>query len=68
MWIWDQRFTDPRKKEAWSWKALYGLNWLFIVIGFFIMIAGTYGSVIAINSSLNSGNTTSPFSCADNSG
>lgn len=67
MWIWDQKFTAPEDKRRWTWKALYVMNWTFIVIGFFIMIAGTYGSVIAINNSLNGGNTTSPFSCADNS-
>jgi len=36
--------------------------------GSYELITGTYGSVVIINRSLNSGSTVSPFSCADNSG
>lgn len=33
------------------------MNSVFIVIGFFIMVAGTYGAVVAIDNSFAAGNT-----------
>ncbi|GFZ50956.1 hypothetical protein JCM24511_08714 [Saitozyma sp. JCM 24511] len=66
MWLWDE-WRSPNRGTL-KWKALVAMNILFIVLGFFVMIAGTYGSVVAINQSLHDGNTSAPFSCADNSG
>lgn len=39
-----------------------------IVLGMFLMIAGTYGSIVSIIESYNSDGGTSAWSCADNSG
>jgi hypothetical protein len=62
--MWDN-WREPRTL---AWKLLFAMNCAFFIIGWFLMVAGTYGSVIAINNSYNTGNISSPFSCADNSG
>ncbi|GAA5832495.1 hypothetical protein JCM11251_001346 [Rhodosporidiobolus azoricus] len=43
-------------------------NILLVLVASFIMVAGTYGSVLAIRDGLANGGGTSPFGCQDNSG
>jgi hypothetical protein len=57
MWLWDE-WRSPNRGTL-KWKALVAMNITFIILGFFVMIAGTYGSVVAINQSLHDGNTSS---------
>jgi len=64
MWMWDN-FRAVRTKK---WWALMAMNTAFFMIGTFIMITGTWGAVKTIHENLRDGNTTDPFSCADNSG
>ncbi|CAK3916882.1 N amino acid transport system [Lecanosticta acicola] len=63
MWLYDnfKRSTSERDSKWWI-----GVTWAFwiVIIGTFIMIAGTYGSIVGI---INADRTT-PWSCADNSG
>lgn len=63
MWMWDN-WREPRTLQ---WKLLMAMNIAFFIIGWFLMVAGTYGSVVAINDSFKTGDISSPFSCADNS-
>lgn len=63
MWMWD---NWRAARSRWWWTTMI-FSAIFFVLGWFLMVAGTYGSVVIINNSLNSGQTVSPFSCADNS-
>lgn len=64
MWMWD----NWREARTTRWKLLMVMNVAFFVAGTFVMITGTWGAVKTIHENLRDGNTTSPFSCADNSG
>lgn len=64
MWMWD----NWRAPRTLSWKLLMAMNATFFVLGWFLMVAGTYGSVVSINDSFKNGDISSPFSCVDNSG
>jgi len=64
MWMWDNWHAMRTKR----WWALMAMNVVFFTIGMFIMITGTWGAVKTIHENLRDGNTTDPFSCADNSG
>ncbi|KAK6905141.1 hypothetical protein I203_105961 [Kwoniella mangroviensis CBS 8507] len=65
MWMWDN--TRSPTRGTLSWNLLMAMNILFFVLGWFLMIAGTYGSVVTINDNFKSGDVGSAFSCADNS-
>lgn len=64
------------------WIYLYGAEWrtggtklklavaahiLMALAGAFLMVGGTYGSILDIKASFDSGDTASPWGCADNS-
>ncbi|WVR08402.1 hypothetical protein IAU60_005457 [Kwoniella sp. DSM 27419] len=66
MWIWDN-WRSPNRGST-KWNLLVLMNVVFFILGWFLMVAGTYGAVVTINNNLNNGNKVSPFSCADNSG
>ncbi|WWC58051.1 uncharacterized protein I303_100586 [Kwoniella dejecticola CBS 10117] len=65
MWMWDN-IRSPSRGTT-SWNLLMAMNVLFFILGWFLMIAGTYGSVVTINDNFKSGDVGSAFSCADNS-
>ncbi|KAK1142926.1 hypothetical protein N8T08_007167 [Aspergillus melleus] len=67
MWLYDN-WKVGKSERTMTWKL--GLGWsLFVIIsGTFLMIAGTYGSVVAIIDSYNEDGGTGAWSCADNSG
>ncbi|WWC65396.1 uncharacterized protein I303_108014 [Kwoniella dejecticola CBS 10117] len=66
MWMWDN-WRAPNRGSR-KWNLMMAMNIIFFAIGTFLMIAGTYAAVVVINDNLNSGDSGSPFSCADNSG
>lgn len=63
MWLHDN-FKRSHSERDWKWWA--GVSWsmAMIILGTFIMISGTYGSIVGI---INSPDRTAPWSCADNS-
>lgn len=65
MWFYD---NWKRPERGWKWKC--GVVWSAFVIlsGTFIMIAGTYGSIVSIIDSYNADGRVAAWSCADNSG
>ncbi|GAA5907919.1 hypothetical protein JCM6882_001526 [Rhodosporidiobolus microsporus] len=67
MWFFDNwhRRREAEKNNL-KFKLLVAFNAMIILVGSFIMVAGTYGSVIAIKDEYDS-NGGSAFSCADNS-
>lgn len=68
MWFFDywKDRKDPKKNRL-GFKLLVALNAWIIVSGFFLMVGGTYGSIVSImNDYKESGG--SAWSCADNSG
>lgn len=47
-----------RLPKSRNWWILTTMNIAFVVIGFFLMIAGTYGAVVLINKDLSAGEKT----------
>jgi amino acid permease len=64
MWLYDNWHGERTRK----WTLMVAWCIFVIVSGMFLMIAGTYGSVVSIIDSYNSDGGTSAWSCADNSG
>lgn len=63
MWLYDN-WHKPR--TAW-WTFMVGWSIFVIVSGFFLMIGGTYGSVVEIINSYKISGGSAAFGCADNS-
>jgi hypothetical protein len=63
MYLYDNFKRDPTLRNK---KWYFGIGWAFtmIIVGTFIMIAGTYATIVGI---INDPSRTSPWSCADNS-
>lgn len=63
MWLYDNLKRSPSARDK---KWYLGTAWAFsiIIIGTFVMIAGTYATIVGI---INDTTRTSPWSCADNS-
>ncbi len=59
-------YKDRTLRSRWFWLAV-ALNAFLVLLGFFVMVGGTYASVLAIRDSFNEGLVGQPFSCADNS-
>ncbi|GAA5917456.1 hypothetical protein JCM6882_006475 [Rhodosporidiobolus microsporus] len=59
-------FSDKRYRTKMRWFGVTA-NILILLIGAFLLVAGTYGSVISIRDGYENGGT-APWSCADNSG
>jgi hypothetical protein len=55
MWLWDD-WRSPSRGTL-KWKLLVAMDVTFIILGSFVMVAGTYGSVVEINNSLHNGST-----------
>lgn len=66
MWFYDMkpRFRIAEKRTVGFWL-LVALNSFIVVAGLFIMVGGTYGSIVSIIAGYEGGR---PWSCADNSG
>lgn len=63
MWLYD----NWQSKRSFRWYLMVVWSVFVIVSGFFLMIAGTYGSVVDIKHAYDANGGTSPWSCADNS-
>lgn len=64
MWLydnWDRRATSRQ------WWAMACWSAFVIASGIFLMVAGTYGSVVEIMAAYSKSGGSRPFSCADNS-
>jgi hypothetical protein len=64
MWLYD---NWHRSNRDWKWKGMVAWSIFVIVAGTFLLIGGTYGSIVGIIDSYNKDGGTKPWSCADNS-
>ncbi|KAE8407775.1 transmembrane amino acid transporter protein-domain-containing protein [Aspergillus pseudonomiae] len=64
MWLYDNWGNTARTKK---WYGMVCFSIFVIVSGTFLMVAGTYGSVVGIIDTYNSSGGSAAFSCADNS-
>ncbi|RSL53466.1 hypothetical protein CEP53_007746 [Fusarium sp. AF-6] len=66
MWLYDNWSPDKRKRDLrWSWMVTW--SGFVVVSGTFLMVAGTYGSVVTIIDSYKKDGGTKAWACADNS-
>lgn len=63
MWLYD---NWGQKKSNWWWTMVVWSIFV-IVLGTFLTVAGTYGSVVSIIDTYRSSGGSASFSCADNS-
>lgn len=66
MWLYDNWHVDNSGK-TWRWKFMVGWSIFVIISGTFLMIGGTYGSIVGIIDSYRAEGGSAAFSCADNS-
>ncbi|CAM1505934.1 Fc.00g115710.m01.CDS01 [Cosmosporella sp. VM-42] len=64
MWLYDNWGRNDRNL---TWKLMVAWSVFVVVSGMFLMIAGTYGSVVGIIESYKESGGSSAWSCADNS-
>jgi hypothetical protein len=65
LWIYDHKHYRTGSAGK---RVIYWLHWLLILLSAFLMIGGTYGVVQNVIDAYASGEISSAFSCADNSG
>ena len=65
MWFYDN--WSSRDFRNWKWVLIACWSLFIIVIGTFMTIAGTYGSIVGIIDSLRKDGGTKPWTCAHNS-
>lgn len=66
MWLYDN-WKDGRQQPTLKWIFTSIWSIFVIVAGCFLMVAGTYGSVVNIIASSKAASGSSAWSCADNS-
>ncbi|KAI7503838.1 hypothetical protein KC367_g1393 [Hortaea werneckii] len=66
MWLYDN-WTIPAENKNIRWKLMVGWCAFVILSGSFLLVAGTYGSIVGIMNSFRESGGTSPWTCADNS-
>ncbi|KAJ5797389.1 amino acid transporter [Penicillium pulvis] len=66
MWLYDN-WTQDKTERSLKWKFMVCWSVFVIVSGTFLMIAGTYGSVVSIIDSYGKSGGSAAWSCADNS-
>ncbi|OGE56961.1 hypothetical protein PENARI_c002G02369 [Penicillium arizonense] len=66
MWLYDN-WSKGKTERSPRWTAMACWSVFVIAIGSFMMVAGTYGSVVSIIDSYNASGGSSAWSCADNS-
>jgi hypothetical protein len=64
MWLYDN-WSRPEKGTKWQLMVAWSV--FVIVVGTFLMIGGTYGSVVEIMSAYKESGGSAAWSCADNS-
>lgn len=68
MWLydnWGKGARGQRRTKRWMLGALWSV--IVVVVGSFLMVAGTYGAVMGIMASYRESGGSAAFSCADNS-
>ncbi|KAH8433006.1 uncharacterized protein LDX57_010642 [Aspergillus melleus] len=65
MWLYDN--WHRKKDRSTRWVLMVCWSVFVICVGSFLMVAGTYGSVVAIMNSYKESGGSAAFSCADNS-
>ena len=65
MWIYDNGNSPKRMARMWKLTAAWAV--FVVVSGMFLMIGGTYGSIVGIIDALSADGASRPWSCADNS-
>jgi len=66
MWLYDN-WSDRHHDHSLGYRALVAWNFFIIIVGSFLMVAGTYGSIDGIIASYNADGSSGVWSCADNS-
>lgn len=68
MWLYDN-WAEGKKdgQRSWRWTAMVAFSVFVIVSGTFLMIAGTYGSIVGIIDSYKVSGGSAAWTCADNS-
>ncbi|RMY01919.1 hypothetical protein D0868_08245 [Hortaea werneckii] len=66
MWLHDN-WALPDESRKIRWKFMVGWCIFVILSGSFLLVAGTYGSIVGIMRSFRESGGTSPWTCADNS-
>ncbi|KAJ5485540.1 hypothetical protein N7539_005528 [Penicillium diatomitis] len=66
MWLYDN-WSKGKTHRTTRWKWMVCWSIFVIVAGFFLMVAGTYGSVLSIVNSYRTNGGTSAWTCANNS-
>ncbi|RBA11006.1 hypothetical protein FPRO05_14301 [Fusarium proliferatum] len=66
MWLYDN-WSKGKVEKPLRWKLMVGWCVLVLIIGTFLMITGTWGSVVAIVDSYRASGGSSAWSCTDNS-
>ncbi|CAI7582203.1 unnamed protein product [Penicillium bialowiezense] len=67
MWLYDNWWKNADRKKNMSWIIAGLWSVALIVLGTFLMVAGTYGSVMGIIDAYSESGGSAAFSCADNS-
>ncbi|KAI5460208.1 transmembrane amino acid transporter protein-domain-containing protein [Mariannaea sp. PMI_226] len=67
MWLYDNWKTGKRN-PTWKWYLMVFWSLFMIVIGSFLTVAGTYGSIVGIIDTYKASGGSAAWSCADNSG
>lgn len=66
MWLYDN-WREGKVEKSKKWIAMVAWSCFVITIGTFLMIAGTYGSIVGIIDSYRAEGGSAAWSCADNS-
>lgn len=66
MWLYDN-WSKGKVEKTLRWKLMVGWSMLVLIIGTFLMITGTWGSIVEIVNSYRAEGGSSAWSCADNS-
>lgn len=66
MWLYDNWSISSEKKNL-QWKLMVAWSVFVIVSGTFLMIGGTYGSVVEIMAAYEESGGSAAWTCADNS-
>ncbi|KAI9154891.1 hypothetical protein HJFPF1_07451 [Paramyrothecium foliicola] len=66
MWLYDN-WSQGKQERSWKWVAMVGFSVFVIFSGTFLMIAGTYGSIVGIIDSYKLSGGVAAWTCADNS-
>lgn len=66
MWLYDN-WTKGKADRSLKWTLMVCFSVFVVLSGTFLMVAGTYGSVVSIIDSYQASGASAAWSCADNS-